>query len=684
MGFLRRLFFVPLLVAAIFLAGAQGSDVTVSFLPGVAVPLGPVVDGDLVAYSIGGGGTIRGELSPAFARFLFGRAFIDYDFMPLNNSSEAMSLVLSGAAIGGTLSPSPRISLRASAGGGMYVALLGGDSVRNPFIEGGGEFLVRMNPSIGVSLGARYKYLFIPEGSLYQGVSVQLGLTYDLAGSRKGTDIRLEPDLGNVFPLFYSYYDKNPLGSVVLTNDEGINLEKVRVSFYAKQYMDGPRLSAEFPVLKSGESREIPVYALFNDSIFRVTEGTKAAGEVVIEYYYLGRKTVKTVPVTVNVQNRNAMTWDDDRKAAAFVTAKDPVVLGFAKGMASMVRADQGAAAVSLEFRIGLALFQALKEYGLGYAIDPSTPFVATSGSETTVDFLQFPNQTLAYRAGDCDDISVLYSALLESIGIPSAFVTTPGHIYVAFDTGLTQENAAKLFQDSGDLIIRNGSVWIPVEVTIVKDGFVRAWSVGAREWRDAVAAGKEGFYPVREAWKLYSPVGFAEAGLGITLPPMDRLSAAYRSEMDRFSRSQVASRIASLQQQLESGKDPEKTANRLGILYAQFGLLDEAREQFSSAIRKTEFAPALINLGNVEYLAGDMKKARDLYARALKATPGDTLALVGLARAAQSDGDQLTFRDTVAMLQAANPAAAGKYFPSDTVSRASDAENRTVDTWNE
>ncbi len=657
---------------------------TVSFLPGVAVPLGPVVDGDLVAYSIGGGGTIRGELSPAFARFLFGRAFIDYDFMPLNNSSEAMSLVLSGAAIGGTLSPSPRISLRASAGGGMYVALLGGDSVRNPFIEGGGEFLVRMNPSIGVSLGARYKYLFIPEGSLYQGVSVQLGLTYDLAGSRKGTDIRLEPDLGNVFPLFYSYYDKNPLGSVVLTNDEGINLEKVRVSFYAKQYMDGPRLSAEFPVLKSGESREIPVYALFNDSIFRVTEGTKAAGEVVIEYYYLGRKTVKTVPVTVNVQNRNAMTWDDDRKAAAFVTAKDPVVLGFAKGMASMVRADQGAAAVSLEFRIGLALFQALKEYGLGYAIDPSTPFVATSGSETTVDFLQFPNQTLAYRAGDCDDISVLYSALLESIGIPSAFVTTPGHIYVAFDTGLTQENAAKLFQDSGDLIIRNGSVWIPVEVTIVKDGFVRAWSVGAREWRDAVAAGKEGFYPVREAWKLYSPVGFAEAGLGITLPPMDRLSAAYRSEMDRFSRSQVASRIASLQQQLESGKDPEKTANRLGILYAQFGLLDEAREQFSSAIRKTEFAPALINLGNVEYLAGDMKKARDLYARALKATPGDTLALVGLARAAQSDGDQLTFRDTVAMLQAANPAAAGKYFPSDTVSRASDAENRTVDTWNE
>jgi hypothetical protein len=304
----RRFLVVAFLLTAVITVHAQNSDVTVSFLPGVAVPFGPVIDGDLVAYSVGGGGTIRGELAPAFARYLFGRAFIDYDFMPINNSTEAMSLVLSGAAIGGSFSPNPRISLRASAGGGLYVALLGENSVRNPFAEGGGEFLVRMNPSIGVSLGARYKHLFIPDGVLYQGMSVQLGLTYDLAGSRKGTDIQLDPKLGSVFPLFYSYYDKNPLGSVVLANDESLPLEKLRVSFYAKQYMDSPRLSAEIPVLKSGESREIPIFALFNDSIFRVTEGTKAAGEVVIEYYYLGRKTEKRIPVTVNVQNRNAMT----------------------------------------------------------------------------------------------------------------------------------------------------------------------------------------------------------------------------------------------------------------------------------------------------------------------------------------------------------------------------------------
>jgi hypothetical protein len=139
----------------------------------------------------------------------------------------------------------------------------------------------------------------VPGDSLYQGLSVQLGVVYDLAGSRKGTDIQLAPDLGAVFPLFFSFYDKNPLGTALIVNDEALPIEKVKVLFYAKQYMDAPRLSAEFDRLAPGASTEFPVYALFNDAIFRVTEGTKAAGELTLEYYYLGRKTTKTIPVTL-------------------------------------------------------------------------------------------------------------------------------------------------------------------------------------------------------------------------------------------------------------------------------------------------------------------------------------------------------------------------------------------------
>jgi hypothetical protein len=656
-----------------------------SFLPTVAVPFGPTLDDGLQYFGIGGGGTLRGELAPGFARWLFGRAFIDYEMLPINGSDQSLSVVYGGGSIGASYSPAPRIALRANAGGGLYMAMADAGTVRNPFVEGGTELLLRLSPTFAAGLGARYKYLTVPGDSLYQGLSVQLGIVYDLAGSRKGSNIQLTPELGAVFPLFFSYYDKNPLGSALIVNDEAIPIENVKVLFYAKQYMDAPRLSAEFDRLTPGASKEIPVYALFNDAIFRVTEGTKAAGELTLEYYYLGRKTTRTVPITLNVQNRNAMTWDDDRKAAAFVTAKDPLILGFAKGLASMARGESGSAAISTEFRTALAIYQALKAYGMGYAVDPTTPFISLSEQEDAIDFLQFPSQTLAYRAGDCDDLSVLYSALLEAVGIETALVTTPGHIFVAFNSGLTPENAARAFSDSTDTIVRGDKVWIPVEITLVKDGFLKSWSVGAAEWRDGASRDKAGFFPIREAWKTYEPIGFAEGGALVSLPSQERLVDAYQSELDKFSRSQIMARVAVLQAQIKSGKEADKAANRLGILYAQFGLLADARAQFQFAINKSNYQQALVNMGNVEFLDGQMAKAKTYYESALAANANDTTALVGLARSLQALGDLGGFRDSLAKLQDASPSAVDRYFPSGAAgARASEAEERKVELWNE
>lgn len=68
---------------------AQSSDVTMSFLPTVTVPIGPTLGDGLPFFDIGGGGSLRGELAPGFARWLFGRAFIDYELLPINGSAES-------------------------------------------------------------------------------------------------------------------------------------------------------------------------------------------------------------------------------------------------------------------------------------------------------------------------------------------------------------------------------------------------------------------------------------------------------------------------------------------------------------------------------------------------------------------------------------------------------------------
>ena len=676
-----------LLLSAPFLASsAPVGDVGLTVLPSLSIGLGPVVDGDLPLFGMGGGATLRGEFRPGFAPYLLGRAAFDFDYLPFNGAEGGLSVLSGGASLGLAFDPIPRLSLRLAGGGGLYMAMSELGSVRNPFLEAGAEVQLRLSPTLGLGLGGRYRRLLAPSGSLYEGVSVQLGLGFDLAGARKGTELRMEPRLQPIFPLFYSYYDKNPAGEVLVSNGESSPYEKVSISFYAKQYMDGPRLCAELGSLAGGETRKVPVYALFNDAIFRVTEGTKAAGEVIVDYYYLGKARKLSFPVTLQVQNRNAMSWDDDRKAAAFVTAKDPLVLGFAKNVASTVRYE-GAPPVSEDFRTALALFQTLKLYGLGYAVDPKTPYTALSTAETAVDFLQFPNQTLSYRAGDCDDLSVLYAALLESVGVAAAFVTTPGHIFVAFDTGLSEGAAKRLFAPQ-TLVVREGRAWVPVEVTLVKEGFVRAWRVGAQEWSQAEAAGQGGFYPVREAWKLYEPVGFVEGGIAVSIPSPERIVDGYRKEMRLFLDAAVGPRVAeALSSERASGRSAEQAANRVGILYAQFGLLDKAEEQFRSAARSGGYAPALTNLGNALYLKGDMKGAYEQYARALALAPDSAVSLSGAARALYALQDYEKMNKALDRLRVVSPELAAKIDLQGgavTTARASEAVSREVDAWDE
>jgi len=179
---------------------------------------------------------------------------------------------------------------------------------------------------------------------------------------------------------------------------------------------------------------------------------------------------------------RNAMTWDDNRKAAAYVTSKDPCVLGFARSMTSFIR-GQEKRAINENLQAAIALHEALDLHGINYVPNPVTPYSEASKSATAVDFLQFPRETFQHRAGGCSDLSILYSALLQAVGVDTAFVTVPGHIFLAVSAGLTPEAARGALLPADQLIVQNGIAWIPVEITLRREGFMSAWALGMREW---------------------------------------------------------------------------------------------------------------------------------------------------------------------------------------------------------
>ena len=360
-------------------------------------------------------------------------------------------------------------------------------------------------------------------------------------------------------------------------------------------------------------------------------------GRVSLRYVAQDQDREHEETFTLTVLDRNALVWEDDRRAAAFVTSKDPVVMRFAKNVMSLVELSS---AINGNLYRAMALFTALEVHGLTYNVDPSSAYADLSETQVVVDYLQYPRQTLDYRAGDCDDITVLTTALLESVGVPTAFVTIPGHIFMAFDMGLSEAEARRLLVNPESLIFREDGTWVPVEITQLGDGFLRAWETGASQWRSAAGEETAGFYPVQEAWTTYEAVAFFE-DTEIRFPSEDEIASAFEREAANLVGFQLAPRVAALEARLESSRRPFQIYNGLGVLYARYGQSAEALEMFQAALELDPgYVAAVLNMGNLHLLSGEYASAIEQFEQAVSLDEQQAGAYLSLSLAYRRMGD--------------------------------------------
>lgn len=120
-----------------------------------------------------------------------------------------------------------------------------------------------------------------------------------------------------------------------------------------------------------------------------------------------------------------------------------------------------------------------------------------TSDPRASAEYVQYPKQTLELKGGDCDDLSVCYSSLLESIGIETALVDyrTDGnlrHVNLIFNTNLSPQQAYLITENDTKYFIRKNEsgddkVWIPIETTSLSD-FETAWTIASEKFQsDAI-----------------------------------------------------------------------------------------------------------------------------------------------------------------------------------------------------
>jgi tetratricopeptide (TPR) repeat protein len=649
-----------------------------SFSPGMTVP----VAADLDAYKLGAAGDLRWRMILPFLPWCYAGADLQYTYSPLRRN-DSLSIASLGAELGLAWQMVPgKVELSAFGGGGYFIGTLngGGGIGSNPDVTGGLGLSVILSPELSVGLSGTYRGFL----GLYNDVLVAAATSYHFGGTvnlpkpkprvripearpaplgpqeaRPGTGLQLgKVSLSDVYPVFYKFYDDHPLGAAVLHNYDRAPITDAKLSVFVKEYMSEPKEAAVAAAVAPGADASVDLYGLFTKQILANTETTKVSARVTLTYTMDGQAYSQSQVQTLQVLKRNSLTWDDDRKVAAFVSANDPTAAKFAKNVQSMVR-GKASPAIDPNLLLVMAVHEALTLYGLTYSTDP----VATLNSDNkTVDYIQFPQQTLDYKGGKCSDFSVLYASLMEALGVQTAFITIPGHIFMAVALATPPDEVQRTLANPDDFIYKLDKAWLPVEITLRDGGFLKAWQLGAREYRESLMQDEAAFFTLRDAWKLYQPVGYSSEVTAIPIPADAAVASAYRAGVEAFVAAQIQKQEAALLAAAAKPASRSKSLNSLAVLYSRFGLYDKAAKALDQVLAKDEYLPSLVNRGNVCFVQQQNDKALAFYTRAFRKDPNNPTVLLCVARANQALENYAAASDAFARLQARDPSLAAQY----------------------
>ena len=426
--------------------------------------------------------------------------------------------------------------------------------------------------------------------------------------------------LKRVFSSAYKQYAGEPVGSVKIRNLGNADYSNLKLSFHIKGYMDFP-YSAELPTLTAGGVLEAPLFASFSNKILGIDEDTGVQVEVKVTFYHEGREATAELTRPMTIYGKNAILWREADMVGSFVTPKDETLKDFVRQAINPYASEE--TVLNRKVATAMTVFTVLSGHGLKYQVDPNTPYSKVSADQ--VDYVQFPRETLRLKSGDCDDLSVLLAAALENLGVETAFVDIPGHLFFMFNTGLAADAREQVSTQDDLLVLRDGQVWIPLEATMIATSFSEAWAEGARKFREAEKAGTLKIISLRRAWERYMPVTLAPAGYAIEPPAGERVKTRFEREhgmllaraLDRLVRPYQA--IAAV-----NPKDPSPRV-QVGILYAKNGLHELALKEFDQALAlDSGNSAAHNNRGNVYYNQGDYERALEAYRYASRLDAAD------------------------------------------------------------
>lgn len=578
-------------------------------------------------------------------------------YIPRTNSQNMKNLVdvAGGLSAGIYYSPFSRLMLNLNLSGGIAYNNVkyewnqnlnnsdysDGKETRNEgfpsfYYRGFADASFRVSPDFTLGIGAGYVNNFVAGKSIYSGI--QAGVTAKLLIETKKRPDKIEIDMlqeESLYSLFSFAYKTNPFGYVYITNRNNADIKNVRVSFHADRFTSSEYECGTVDIVKKNKSVEIPLLADFSNELTSFSENGQFPAEIIVEYTLLGKKFRETKNIVVNVYKRNAFTWTDPAAIAALVSPNDSTVLELSKQVIGIVR-DSTHTGISQNLEFSMALYEALNSTGIIYekAAENLTPYAETHVDAEKNDSIQFPYETIRFRSGESDDLAVLYSAMLNSVGIKSMLILMDDDVLVGVNLNISGKAAQRQFSALDRLIEYDDVIYLPLSMNALEKGYVEAWNIALEKISEA---DDYEIVVLDDAWQLYTPIGVTEKAVVPVIDEADlskRVSAQYKT----YVKNELVPLGKELVKQYKEDPSDERS-NAVGMVYLRIGNYKNAKQWLQKGADNNNVS-SLSNLGTICLIENNLDNAELYFKKVLQIQPDHAAALKGIQRIANQRGN--------------------------------------------
>jgi tetratricopeptide (TPR) repeat protein/DNA-binding beta-propeller fold protein YncE len=423
-----------------------------------------------------------------------------------------------------------------------------------------------------------------------------------------------------LFPSLKEYYRQHPIGAIELFNTRNSDIGDIRLILIIPNITNNWVEVKNLTVLPNS-TLTVDIFATINGSIFTQSEGSEqdVAAEVRLEYSYDGKAYSERENLDLKVLNNQAMNWNERKQMGCFVNPEDANLRGFVVNSILPVFADQPQPQISPNILQAMQIYDFLHANEVRYLSDPNARMV----SDLTLDYIQYPFQTLELKRGDCDDLLVLMASLLSVIGIETGFIDLPGHVVLVLDSGMDAEAITNSGLNIQHFIYRDQRFWLPVETTLLgREGFNRSWLAAIQAYQLVFDGGVlPDLIQFAESQQSYPPVDYS--GVPNSGKYANRVQAleTYSDDLEKIMLLSQITLEEEYVRTLERYPDNLFVKNQYALWCVGQNKADTAQRLWRETLEADpQNFPALVNLANLLVERQDYDQARNHYLAALKA----------------------------------------------------------------